>query len=52
MADGNGRALAEEAKSRWPDIKVLYTTGYTRNAIVKSTRAAKTPEHGMTTRGK
>jgi CheY-like chemotaxis protein len=30
----NGRELAQEASSRRPGIKVLFTTGYTRNAIV------------------
>ncbi|MCX7305854.1 MAG: CHASE3 domain-containing protein [Hyphomicrobiales bacterium] len=30
----NGRKLAEEARSRRPDIKVLFTTGFTRNAVV------------------
>jgi PAS domain S-box-containing protein len=30
----NGRRLAEEARLRRPDLKVLYTTGYARNAIV------------------
>jgi CheY-like chemotaxis protein len=30
----NGRRLAEEAHARRPEIKVLYTTGYARNAIV------------------
>jgi PAS domain S-box-containing protein len=30
----NGRALAEEALRRVPALKVLFTTGYTRNAIV------------------
>jgi PAS domain S-box-containing protein len=30
----NGRRLAEEARRRAPDLKVLYTTGYARNAIV------------------
>ena len=34
MPDMNGRRLADEAIRRRPDIKVLYTTGYTRNAIV------------------
>ncbi len=34
MPDMNGRRLADEAISRRPDIKVLYTTGYTRNAVV------------------
>ena len=30
----NGRQLADEARQRVPDLKVLYTTGYARNAIV------------------
>jgi PAS domain S-box-containing protein len=30
----NGRDLAHEATSRRPGLKVLFTTGYTRNAIV------------------
>jgi PAS domain S-box-containing protein len=30
----NGRRLAEEAKRRAPSLKILYTTGYARNAIV------------------
>jgi CheY-like chemotaxis protein len=30
----NGRELAEEARRRRPQIKVLYTTGYARNAVV------------------
>ena len=30
----NGRQLADEAVSRRPGLKVLFTTGYTRNAIV------------------
>ena len=34
MPDMNGRRLAEEARIRRPDIKLLFTTGYTRNAIV------------------
>ncbi|MBM0205642.1 response regulator [Micromonospora sp. STR1s_5] len=34
MPDVNGRKLAEEARLRRPDLKVLFTTGYTRNAIV------------------
>jgi signal transduction histidine kinase len=32
--DGNGRVLADEARRRRPDLKVLFTTGYTRDAIV------------------
>jgi two-component system NtrC family sensor kinase len=30
----NGRELAEEVRRRRPEIKVLYITGYTRNAII------------------
>jgi PAS domain S-box-containing protein len=30
----NGRQLADEALRRWPRLKVLFMTGYTRNAIV------------------
>ncbi len=30
----NGRQLAEEVRRRWPNIKVLFMTGYARNAIV------------------
>jgi signal transduction histidine kinase len=31
----NGRELADEARRRWPRLKVLLTTGYTRDAIVR-----------------
>jgi PAS domain S-box-containing protein len=35
LPDGmNGRNLADEARRHRPDLKVLFTTGYTRNAIV------------------
>jgi PAS domain S-box-containing protein len=34
MPDMNGRRLVEEARNRRPDLKVLFTTGYTRNAVV------------------
>jgi CheY-like chemotaxis protein len=34
MPDMNGRRLAEEAIRRLPELKVLYTTGFTRNAVV------------------
>jgi signal transduction histidine kinase len=34
MPGMNGRQLADEATRRWPGLHVLYTTGYTRNAIV------------------
>ena len=30
----NGRQLAEEARRRMPHLKVLFATGYARNAIV------------------
>lgn len=30
----NGRQLADEACRRRPDLKVLFTSGYARNAIV------------------
>jgi signal transduction histidine kinase/ActR/RegA family two-component response regulator len=32
--EGNGRVLADEARRRRPDLRVLFTTGYTRDAIV------------------
>jgi CheY-like chemotaxis protein len=34
----NGRKLADEALRRRPGLKVLFTTGYTRNAIVHQGR--------------
>ena len=34
MPEMNGRKLADEATRRRPGLKVLYTTGYTRNAII------------------
>jgi CheY-like chemotaxis protein len=34
----NGRQLGDEARQRVPDLKVLYTTGYARNAIVHDGR--------------
>jgi signal transduction histidine kinase/CheY-like chemotaxis protein len=34
MPDMTGRVLADKALEDWPDLKVLYTTGYTRNAVV------------------
>ena len=34
MPDMNGRILSDHAREKRPDLKVLYTTGYTRNAIV------------------
>ncbi len=34
MPDMNGRVLADEAHRRRPRLKVLFTTGYTRSAVV------------------
>jgi len=34
MPEMNGKKLAEEALNRKADLKVLFTTGYTRNAVV------------------
>jgi len=34
MPDMNGRELADQALRRRPDLQVLFTTGYTRNAVV------------------
>ena len=34
MPEVNGRKLADEALKRRPQLKVLFTTGYTRNAVV------------------
>jgi len=34
MPDTNGRDLAEQARRQRPDLRVLFTTGYTRNAVV------------------
>lgn len=34
MPQMNGRQLADAVAEKWPDIRILYTTGYTRNAIV------------------
>jgi PAS domain S-box-containing protein len=34
----NGRQLAEEARKRFPNLKVLFTTGYARDAIVHEGR--------------
>jgi signal transduction histidine kinase/CheY-like chemotaxis protein len=34
----NGRQLADDARNRYPDLLVLFTTGYARNAIVHQGR--------------
>ena len=38
MPGKNGRKLAEEARLLYPSLKVLYMTGYSRNAIVHQGR--------------
>ncbi len=38
MPGANGRKLAEDAQRRQPDLKVLFMTGYSRNAIVHQGR--------------
>jgi signal transduction histidine kinase/ActR/RegA family two-component response regulator len=38
MPGMTGRELADEVARRWPGAKILYTTGYTRNAIVHGGR--------------
>jgi signal transduction histidine kinase len=38
MPGMNGRKLADEARQRRPDLKVVYMTGYSRNAIVHQGR--------------
>ncbi|MGY2733384.1 PAS domain-containing protein [Sphingomonas sp. UYP23] len=34
MPDVNGRKLADAARSLRPELRILFTTGYTRNAVV------------------
>jgi len=34
MPDVNGARLADQARQLRPDLKILFTTGYTRNAVV------------------
>ena len=34
MPEMNGRQLADRVRAEWPDVRVLFTTGYTRNAVV------------------
>ncbi len=34
----NGRALAQQAAALYPGIKVLYTSGYNQNAVIKNGR--------------
>ena len=35
---GNGSGARHQARQEYPDLPVLYTTGYTRNAIVHQGR--------------
>jgi CheY-like chemotaxis protein len=34
MPNVSGRQLADEALRRWPHLKVLFTTGFSKNAII------------------
>jgi CheY-like chemotaxis protein len=34
MPDMNGRALFEQVSARYPDIRIVYMSGYTENVIV------------------
>ena len=34
----SGRQLADEVLQRWPDVKVLYTSGYSQSAIIHNGR--------------
>ena len=34
MPETNGRQLVEDIGRRWPDLRILYTTGYARDAMV------------------
>ena len=38
LGDSNGRVLAEKVRQVYPAVPVLFTTGYTRNAIVHQGR--------------
>ena len=38
MPGMNGRTLADEAQRRRPNLKVVFMTGYSRNAIVHQGR--------------
>jgi DNA-binding NtrC family response regulator len=48
MPEVNGVKLAEEARRRRPDLKVLFTTGYARDAL----SGAAAPGSGAETLGK
>lgn len=36
MPDMNGKLVADAVRDRFPGVKVIFTTGYTRNAIVQN----------------
>jgi CheY-like chemotaxis protein len=38
LGESNGRVLADEVRQIYPNLPVLFTTGYTRNAIVHQGR--------------
>lgn len=38
MPGMTGRELADQVAQRWPEVRILYTTGYTANAIVHGGR--------------
>ena len=38
LGESNGRVLADEVRRIYPNLPVLFTTGYTRNAIVHQGR--------------
>jgi PAS domain S-box-containing protein len=38
MPGMSGRELADTARAKWPEMRVLFTTGYARNAIVHGGR--------------
>mgnify|MGYP000101804210 CR=1 FL=1 len=48
MPEMNGRRLADEARALRPGLHVLYTTGYTRNAVVHNGTAyfVEVPDSG------
>lgn len=36
MPDMNGKLVADAVRDRFPEVRVIFTTGYTRNAIVQN----------------
>lgn len=35
MPDMSGREMAQSFRERWPKVKVLYTSGYTADTVVR-----------------